>query len=365
MRRWLLLTVLAVTALTVLAGRNFYEILELKQGKAASADQIKRAYRRLSLKWHPDKNKENAEEANKKFVEIGNAYEVLSDADKRRIYDQHGEEGLKQQQHQAHNPFDLFSQFGFFGQQQRGSDEQARGEDIKLDMRVTLEDLYNGKTFEMLVKNQILCPKCRGTGARKEEDVQQCPHCQGRGMKVTMHQLAPGFVQQVQSPCDACSGTGKIIRHKCPHCSGKKVVNGERTIDVYIERGMPDGHVIEFENQADEHPDKAAGHVMIKILTVEHLRFRRKDNHDLHIDVQLSLLEALVGFQRSIQHLDGHQVLLKKRTVTSQGEVMRVSGEGMPHHNYASKFGDLHVHFSITFPTALSNAQRDGFAKLL
>jgi len=214
------------------------------------------------------------------------------------------------------------------------------------------------------VKNQILCPKCRGTGARREEDVTQCPHCGGRGVKVTMHQLAPGFVQQVQSACDACAGTGKIVRHKCQHCQGKKVVNGERTLDVYIERGMPDGHTIEFENQADEHPDKAAGHLLLKIQTLEHVRFKRNGN-DLHLDITLPLLESLVGFTRSITHLDGHVVALKKKSVTSPGEVMKVIGEGMPHHNYASKFGDLHVHFAIDFPTSLTNSQKEGFAKLL
>jgi len=217
----------------VSAGRNFYEVLELT--KSATPEQIKKAYRRLSLKWHPDKNKDNAPEANKHFVEVANAYEVLSDTEKRRTYDTYGEEGLKQGQAQR-DPFDLFSQFGFFGQGRQNQEDQ-RGEDVKIDIQVTLEDLYNGKSFEVLVKNQVLCPKCRGSGARSENDVHQCPSCGGRGIKVTMHQLGPGFVQQVQSQCDVCAGTGKIVKSKCPHCQGKKIVRGEKTIDVYIERG--------------------------------------------------------------------------------------------------------------------------------
>jgi len=233
-----------------------------------------------------------------------------------------------------------------------------------LDLRVTLQDLYKGKNFEVKIKNQVLCPKCRGTGARTENDVTPCPSCGGRGVKITMHQLGPGFMQQVQSACDMCSGTGKIIKHKCTECKGKKVVNGERMIDVWVEKGMPDGATIEFENQADERPDRAAGHVVFRIVTLPDQRFVRKGD-DLHLEMNISLLEALVGFQRSIVHLDGRTVQLKKKTVTSPGEVMRVPGEGMPQHNNSSKNGDLYVRFTIVFPPSLTQQQRDGFAKLL
>jgi len=343
------------------AGRNLYEVLGLT--KSATQDQIKKAYRRLSLKWHPDKNKDNAEEANKHFVEVANAYEVLSDPDKRRTYDLHGEEGLKQHGNQQRDPFDLFSQFGFFGGGRQNQEEQ-RGEDIRLDLQVTLEDLYNGRTFEVLVKNQILCPKCRGSGARSDNDVVQCHSCDGRGIKITMHQLGPGFMQQVQSTCDVCGGTGKIVKSRCPHCSGKKVVRGDKTIDVYIERGMPDGETIVFDHAADERPDKAAGHIMFKIVTVDHPTFQRKGN-DLHYSMHISLLEALVGFSRLVDHLDGHRVTVTKKTITSPGDIMRIQNEGMPHHNYASKMGDLVVQFTVDFPRQLTAAQQQGFASIL
>jgi len=252
----------------------------------------------------------------------------------------------------------------FFGGGRRQEGEEKRGEDIKLDLQVTLEDLYNGKTFEVLVKNQVLCSACRGSGARTENDVISCPSCQGRGVKVTMHQLGPGFMQQVQSNCDACSGTGKIVKHKCPLCSGKKVVTGEKTLDVFLERGTPDGDAITFDNAADEHPDKSAGHIIFKIVTLDHPRFVRKGN-DLHYSMTISLLEALVGFKKTIEHLDGHIVDVKKKTITSQGDIMKIVDEGMPHHNYASKHGDLFITFSIQFPSQLTSEQQQGFARIL
>ncbi len=243
---------------------------------------------------------------------------------------------------------------------------EQRGDDIRMDIRVTLEDLYQGRMFEVLVKNQILCPKCHGSGARSENDVTQCHHCQGRGVKITMHSIGPGFMQQVQSTCDHCSGTGKLIKHKCSECSGKKVVAGERTLDVYIERGMADGHTIEFEHQADEKPNSkmSAGHIIFKLTTLEHDVFKRSGN-DLHMEYHITLLEALTGFKRTFKHLDGHVVNLSRKTVTSPGDVMRVSGEGMPIHNYASKSGDLLVKLIVDFPTALTQQQKDGFSKIL
>lgn len=353
-----------VQALLVLAGRNYYEVLEV--AKNAQPDQIKKAYRKLSLKWHPDKHQDNKEEANKRFVELGQAYEVLSDAEKRRIYDQQGEEGLKRGGVQSSNPFDIFSQFSdiFGGGRQQQNPEDNRGPDINLDVPVTLEDLYLGRNYEILVKNQVICPKCRGSGAKSENDVQQCHACQGRGVRVQVQQLAPGFVQQFQSQCDVCGGSGKLVKTKCPRCQGKKVVEGEKKIEVWIERGMADGATIEFENAADEHPDHAAGHIVIKLVTMEHQRFKRK-NDDLHFQMQISLLEALVGFERTIEHLDGHIVTVKKSTITSPGDVMKIENEGMPIHNFASRSGTLVITFSVAFPTSLSEEQREGFAKVL
>lgn len=342
-------------------GRDFYKILGVKRN--ANVKQIKKAYLKLSKEYHPDKNAGD-EEANKRFVEVANAYEVLSDENKRRIYDQQGEDGLKQsgQQQQSMNPFDLFGQM-FGGHAQQQAQGERRGQDVTIDLPVTLADLYNGRVFEVLVKQQQLCPHCRGTGAKSENDAQVCSACQGRGVRVHMHQIAPGFVQQVQQTCDVCGGKGKIIRHKCPVCGGAKVMPGTKTLDVNVEKGMADGAKIEFENSADEHPDFAAGHVIFTIVTQPHANFTRKGD-DLFMDYHISLLEALVGFRRSIPHLDGHEVLVASNKITQPNEVVRVKEEGMPKHESGSERGDLHVKFIIDFPTALSAEQRAGFAQI-
>lgn len=350
---------LLLTATLVSAGKNYYELLGIS--KTANEAAIKRAYRKLSLQYHPDKNKE--EGASQMFTDIGNAYEVLSNKEKRRVYDQHGEEGIKKmgQQGQGHNPFDIFSQMGFGGQRNQ---EEQRGTDVTIELQASLEDLYLGKSVEVSVRGQQLCPRCRGTGADKEEDVKPCKSCGGKGVKMRMHQLAPGFVQQVQEHCDKCHGKGKIVTSKCSQCKGNRVVTGSNNLEVYIEQGMADGTVVTFENGADEHPDHAAGHLNFKITTAPHARFRR-DGDDLHYEHRLTLLQALNGFSTSVVHLDGHTVSLSRSEVTDFGLTITIRGEGMPVHNNPSQKGSLHVHYFVDFPKKLSQAQKDGFAKLL
>jgi len=252
----------------------------------------------------------------------------------------------------------------FFGGGQQRQQHEQRGEDMTVDLQATLEDLYVGRVVEVSVKHQVLCPKCRGSGAKSEDDVKTCPVCKGKGVKITQHTLGPGFVQQMQSTCDRCNGKGKIASSTCPHCAGKKVVSGQNVLDVYIEAGMPDGHVIPFENAGDENPDKSAGNINFKIATAPHSRFRREGDH-LHMTMTISLLEALVGFNRVVRHLDGHDVTIANSKIIEHGHVMTIKGEGMPHYNYRSKKGDLFVKFAVEFPRHLTPEQRKGFSSLL
>eukprot|EP00461_Guttulinopsis_vulgaris_P000546 UN00546 len=190
----------------VSAGANYYQILGVK--KTATEKEIKKAYRKLSMQYHPDTN-QGSKDAEKKFQEVSQAYEVLSDKEKRRIFDQHGEEGLNQhlqQQQQGgggHDPHDIFSQF--FGRRPQHREAQ-RGPDIHITIPVTLEDLYIGRNFEMQVEQKVLCSHCRGTGADSDDHVHTCTRCKGQGMVLQVHQIAPGFVQQMQSPCPICAG---------------------------------------------------------------------------------------------------------------------------------------------------------------
>jgi len=227
-----------------------------------------------------------------------------------------------------------------------------------------LKDLYLGKTITVGQKKQVLCPKCRGTGAKDPNDVQQCPDCGGSGTKIFTQQVGPGFVTQTQRTCDRCGGKGRIIKSTCPACKGTKVSVDEDTITVVVEKGMPDGHQIIFEQEADENPDTVPGDVIFKIQTLPHKRFSRVGD-DLHMKITISLLEALVGFNKLIRHLDGHDVKVEKDSVTKPGEIMIIEDEGMPHHNFPSQIGNLVIEFSIKMPTSLTEQQKQGFRDLL
>jgi len=316
------------------------------QQRCVSAQAIKKAYRKLSMKYHPDKNKDPG--AKDKFSEVSTAYEVLSDTEKRRIYDQQGEEGVKRHEQGrgggGSNPFDMFSQF--FGGRRGGGDGENKGPEIKLDLEVTLKDLYLGKQVEVLSLRQILCRQCGGSGARNPSDVKRCDACGGSGLRVVRQQIAPGFVQQMQTHCNECGGKGKIVAHKCDKCHGSKVQSGSQTVQVEVERGAPDGHEIVFENQADESPDRAAGDLTFKLRQIPHETFRR-ENSDLRMTMRLSLKEALLGFEKIVPHLDGHTVKVADTGTTQHGQVRRVRGEGMPEHNFASNKGDLVVDFEV------------------
>lgn len=342
------------------AGKNYYQILGVSRD--ASSKEIGKAYRELSLKWHPDKNKGDPS-AQEKFVEISQAYEVLSDEEKRRIYDQYGEEGLNQQGGGANfrNPFDIFANFGFGGgggghaHHQR---EQRRGASVEIPLEVTLADLYNGKTISVAHKKQILCPHCRGSGAKNPDDVQTCPVCGGSGTRVFTQQLGPGFITQTQKTCDKCGGKGKVVKSTCPFCQGSKVSVDEDSFTIFVERGMPDGHAIVFEQHNDEAPDTIPGDVIFKIRTVPHKRFQREGNN-LHMKLTITLLEALVGFSKNVTHLDGHTVVIARSEVSKPGEVLIIEGEGMPYFNSPHDAGNLFVELNFKMPPSLTEEQKE------
>lgn len=345
---------------------DYYDVLGVSRD--ATESQIAKAYRKLAKIYHPDKDP--SEDAKKKFVEVANAYEILGNEEKRRIYDQYGEEGLKHNgQQNFHNPFDIFSSFGGgggfnFRSNNGGGQMQNKGPDLEIELEVTLKDLYLGKVFDVAHRKQTLCHKCRGTGAKKASDVTTCSGCKGTGMKVKVQQLGPGFVQQTQTQCDECGGKGKKVTSTCPHCGGKKVEVGEEVIMVALERGMQDGEKISFSQQADESPDTTPGDLIFRVVTVPHKRFTRKGD-DLHFSLTISLLEALVGFSKKIKHLDGHTVDVIRAEVTKPGQIITITGEGMPMHNYPSQTGNLHIEITVKFPISITEEQKEGFKKLL
>ncbi|KAK2777339.1 DnaJ- protein scj1 [Onygenales sp. PD_12] len=370
----------------VLCAEDYYKLLGLD--RSASERDIKKAYRTLSKKFHPDKNPGN-DSAHQKFVDIAEAYDVLSTASTRKIYDQYGHEGLEQHKQgggQGHDPFDLFSRFfggsGHFGH----SPGQRRGPDMEVRLSLSLRDFYTGREAEFEIEKQQICDACEGTGS-EDGEVETCDQCGGRGMVIRKHMLAPGIFQQVQMGCDQCGGQGKTIRHPCPVCHGHRVVKKPVPMSATIERGMPKGARLSFENEADESPDWVAGDLLITLAEKEPAMFedesertdgtffRRRDN-DLFWSEVLSLREAWMGdWTRNITHLDGHVVQLgrKRGEVVQPSTVETIKGEGMPiwrdghmhdhNHDDDAEFGNLYVEYTVVLPDQMEKGlEKDFFA---
>ncbi|KAI8390923.1 uncharacterized protein BYT42DRAFT_490574 [Radiomyces spectabilis] len=328
---------------------KFYDVLGVSPD--ASDSELKKAYRKLALKYHPDKNPE----AGDKFKEISHAYEILSDGEKRQLYDQFGEEGLNGQGGMGGmDAEDLFSQLfggGLFGGGGRGRPSgPRRGKDMVHHLKVSLEDLYKGKTSKLALQKHILCPKCDGKGG-KEGAVQTCRSCNGQGVRVIMRQMGP-MVQQIQQPCPDCRGEGEIINDKdrCKNCNGKKIIGEKKILEVHIDKGMQDGQKIVFSGEGDQAPNILPGDIIIAIEEKPHPVFQRKGD-DLIYEAKIDLLTALAGGQFSIPHLDDRVLLV----TVLPGEAIQpdmvkvIPNEGMPayrHHNH----GNLFVKFKVEFP---------------
>ncbi|MCL7033340.1 hypothetical protein MKW94_025456 [Papaver nudicaule] len=335
-RSWkilLLVYVLSTLTLSVLAGKSYYDILQIAKG--STDDQIKRAYRKLALKYHPDKNQGN-EEANKKFAEINNAYEVLSDREKRNIYDRYGEEGLKQHAAQGGggrgggmNMQDIFSSF-FGGGEPEEEDKVVKGDDVIVELDASLEDLYMGGTLKVWREKNVLKP---APGKRR---------CNCRN-EVYHRQIGPGMFQQ-------------MTEQVCEQCPNVKYEREGYFITVDIEKGMQDGQEVSFYEDGEPIIDGEAGDLKFKIRTAPHDLFKREGN-DLHTTVSITLVQALVGFEKNIKHLDEHLVEIGSKKITKPKEVKKFKGEGMPLH-ISSKKGDLYVTFEVLFPSSLTEDQK-------
>jgi len=348
-----ILMVFQILLISIVNAKDYYDILGVD--RSASKREIRKAYKTLSRKYHPDKNPGD-KKAEEKFIELAKAYEVLSDDEQRRIYDQYGEEGLKHGEQQFNDPFDIFRQFGFNTGEPRH--QERKGPEINIDLEVSLEDLYMGAYIDADIKKQVICPYCRGSGAASQDDVHICPACNGTGKRMVRQMLGPGIFQQVQTVCDACGGQGKTIKKKCPHCHGARVQTGGEPISITVEKGMSDGHRIVFEREGDQHPEVTPGDIIFTIKTIPHPLFTRKGNN-LYAKVAISLSDALLGFKKEIHHLDGHVVELERKGITPPGFVQEIFDEGMPLHEFPSEQGKLYIEYVVAFPTELTDEQRE------
>ncbi|TFY82119.1 hypothetical protein EWM64_g1895 [Hericium alpestre] len=345
---------------------DLYKVLDVD--RSASEQDIRKAYKRLSRKYHPDKNREPG--AEEKFVEVAHgehavpkaenyfqksfsAYQVLSDTEKRQIYDRHGEEGLRAHeggQQQYANPFDIFSSFFGGGQP---SNQQRRGPTSVTEFEVSLADIYTGASIDFMIKKRILCDHCRGTGAASDGDIHNCHQCGGSGMIITKQQIFPGMFAQSQTSCPVCGGKGKVIKKACPACRGEKVQEHTAHYTLEVPKGAPEGHEVMFEGEGDESPDWEAGDVILRVRSrAEKGGWRRKES-SLYWKETIGVDEALLGFERNLTHLDGHTVSIWRKGVTQPGFVQVLKGEGMPHYEQHT-YGDLFVEFNVVLPTVLS-----------
>jgi DnaJ family protein A protein 2 len=339
-------------------GRDFYAILGVE--KTASLDDIKRNYKKLAMKYHPDKNPGNPEAA-EKFKEISAAYEVLSDPQKKEIYDRYGEEGLQGGGFQASNAQSIFEQFfggGIFGDMFGGGGRRQgprKGEDLVYTLGVTLESLYNGKTSKLKVSKNAVCSTCDGKGSEKEGATTKCDGCGGMGYKMIVKQLGPGMISQTQTVCPDCRGEGEMIKKedRCKTCKGKKTVQESKMIEVIIEKGMKNGQKIVFQGEGDQQPGVVPGDIVIVLQEKKdpECPFTRHEN-DLLYEQKVTLVEALTGFKFAIKHLDNRNLIVSSQPgdILKPGDIKYIEDEGMPLHKRPFEKGRLIIQFSIIFP---------------
>lgn len=377
---------------------DLYEILELHL--SATDGEIKKAYRKLALRYHPDKVNEDArEEAELRFKEISHAYEVLSDEAKRLDYDLYGAtDGVSSRPGMSgynNNPFgngygtqgfhaDDFCNFftnmsagespGSNGGRSRN--QEQRTPDAKLNVDITLEDLYKGKTYKITSTRSIVCTTCTGTGTRKRRTLKECIMCQGQGYVAKIKRVGPGMASKFHVTCDTCDGTGRIIRSKdkCKICSGTKVTDETKILEFEVPPGSHDGESFVLMGESDQYPNKQTGDVVLTIHCAKHGSFTRKGD-DLYIKHKITLFEALSGFSKVlITNLDSRAIHITtiKGQVLRPGDFLRVPGEGMPVKSSGSawfsqtqKKGDLYIAVDIEFPPDNWYLKKNDLIKLL
>jgi len=350
-----LFCLLAIVCLLVgaVAAEDYYKTLGVS--RSASPAQIKRAYRKLAVELHPDKNGGD-EKATAKFADVNNAYEVLSDPDKRSIYDRYGEEGLKQQGGAkgggGGDPFDIFNSFfggggfgfGFGGGQQQTEPETPKGEDLVIDLECTLEDLYVGRQATI---------KRTKTVTEKAPGKRQC-NCK-RVFKT--QQMGPGMFQQ-------------ILTTECDTCDNIRFVPEDISLEIEVEPGMAEGEIIRFFEEGDAIIDGDPGDLLFVVKEVDSpalSEWSRMEGTSLDLKLKhwITLKEALLGFSHQVNHLDGNPFTLSQDGVVQYGQVTKLSGQGMPSKNNHRKKGDLYVEFMVKLPEKLTSEQKKHFDKVL
>ncbi len=362
-----------------MAKRDYYEVLEVS--RSASVDEIKKAYRKLAIKYHPDRNPGDAE-AEAKFKEAAEAYDVLHDPQKRQQYDQFGFDapggGFG-----GGNPFggaggfsmdDIFSMFGdVFGGHGGGfggfggGGQQApkyRGSDLRLKVRLSLQEVATGVTKKFKVRKDVTCEHCHGTGAEGGSGTETCPNCHGSGVEIRTQQSMFGMIQ-TQTACHVCGGEGTIIKNKCTHCQGEGVVKGEEVVEINIPAGVAEGMVVNVpgKGNAGKH-NGVTGNIQVYIEEEPNDTFVR-DGQNVIYNLLLDFPTAVLGGQVEIPTIDGSNVKIKIEPGTQPGKTLRLRGKGLPAvQGYGTGVGDLVVHISIYVPKELTKSEKKAIEEL-
>ena len=365
------------------SSEDYYEILGVP--KSADDREIKKAFHKLSLKWHPDKNPpEKHEEATEAFKKISEAYEILSDSEKRKIYDQHGKEGLREsggpggahgfpfeQMFGGGHPFasmfgGMFGGGGFPGQPQQRQ-RGGKGPSKMQEIPVTFTEMVNGGSRRLRITHKVRCGTCSGSGTRSGKSHSSCTGCNGRGVKVRVMRMGPNQIMQQSGPCDECRGTGKSISEsdKCPACQGSKIENRESIVAITIEKGTKNGDQYIIPNHADWLEDTDEAGDIIIVFREESRDDMKRVGYDLVIPITILLSEALCGFKIPITHPSGERIFIEsKDTVIKPGQRKRVIGKGFFNKD-KNTHGDLIIEFDILFPEKLEAPRDELIMKLL
>ena len=346
--------------------RDYYEVLGVSKG--ASEEEIKKAYRKLAIKYHPDKNP-NDKEAEEKFKEAAEAYEVLSNAEKKQRYDQFGHAGVGGAAGGGAGGFggmnmeDIFSQFGdIFGGSfgfgggggSRGGRRVNRGSNLRVKVKLNLSEIANGVEKKIKVNKQVACNTCNGSGA-KNSNYDTCRICNGSGVITRVQQTMLGAMQ-TQTTCNACQGEGKIIKDKCGSCHGDGVVRGEETISIKIPAGVADGMQLNVSGKGNAAIRGGInGDLIVLIEEEEHPELKREGQH-LVYNLHISIPDAVLGTNVEVPLVEG-KAKIKIEPGTQSGKVLRLKGKGLPDVNSYYK-GDLMVEISVYTPTGLSSEEK-------
>jgi molecular chaperone DnaJ len=363
-----------------MAKRDYYDVLGVAKG--ADADEIKKAYRKMAIKYHPDKN-EGDKAAEEKFKEAAEAYEVLSNADKRQRYDQFGHAANASSPNggaggyggAGMNMEDIFSQFGdifgggspfegFFGggrQSGGGGRRVARGSNLRIKVRLTVEEIANGTEKKIKVNKQIVCNTCDGTGAKDKSSFQTCKTCGGQGAVRRVTNTILGQMQTT-STCPTCNGEGSVITAKCPVCHGEGLVRGEETISINIPAGVSEGMQLSMSGKGNAAPRGGVpGDLIILIEEIPHETLKRDGNNIIY-DLHINFVDAALGTSVEVPTIDG-KAKIKIDPGTQGGKILRLKGKGVPEVNSYHR-GDQLVHINIWTPKALSKEERELLEKL-